>query len=220
MDAYNAVLMKNKFRAKESASLTFQYFVTCCNVNTNLFSIIRSSCATLVECADNDLIVLCNFYASVTLRIISNGIHDNGNHAPLAVLSVHRNGLIHCDGKECDRSLICLGGGTLAEIIKVNKRRIILRTISSEQRRQSRFLFVIAKAMCMNSTEKQALPIDLANRDNGGMYFPKKEFFSFIQRVNNSTVMYASTDGVKRHGKNLIKVITFSIFLTRLLTLY
>ena len=108
--------------------------------------------------------------------------------------------------EETDRTLICLGGGTLGEIINTCKRRIKLKTISAEQRQQAARQLALAKVICMTADEKQFLPPDLVMRDRGDIYFPTAQFVPFIRKVNAATVVYACDASMKKLGSTLLKV--------------
>ncbi len=107
---------------------------------------------------------------------------------------------------ETTRTVQCIGGGTLSDIIRASKKLMKLLSISAEQRRQASWLLAVAKSVCMSPEEKCSLSADLKARDRGGMYFPKAVFMDFLAKAVAATVEFACNEGMKKHGTTLFKV--------------
>jgi hypothetical protein len=50
------------------------------------------------------------------------------------------------------------------------------------------------------------MPLTLAYRDRGGMYFPDEAFLPFIKNLDDCVHENANEEGFTRYGKNLVKM--------------
>ncbi len=140
--------------------------------------------------------VLLNFYSTIVLKANDDNATESQCRLPTT-------------SEESQTSLLCLGGGTLGEIINVCKKRVAMLGLSTLQRQQARLQLQYAKHLCMSREEKTAhLPEELKNRDRGGMYFPVDSFVPFICEVNLSTLKYANKEAFNIHRHDLLKVST------------
>ena len=92
---------------------TVKYFSNCYNRNKVLLSYLLDICHPLTDNVQNpDIIILLNYYSLATLQAINSNYgqpRTSSNTAKAVVID------------ETTRTLLCLGGGTLGEIINVTK---------------------------------------------------------------------------------------------------
>jgi hypothetical protein len=190
---------KNK---SSSSALTVSYFIKCCQFANDMINVVLEQCQTNNVTKDvtaRDITVLMNFYSSKTLQSLN-----------VCRPSASKTRVLEEEAAtataETTRTLLCIGGGTLGDIIRASKKRMKLVSISAEQRRQASQQLAIAKSVCMSLEEKCTLPADLQARDRGGMYFPKCAFMSFLANAVAATVEYACHNAMKKYGASLLKV--------------
>ena len=89
---------------------------------------LRRCRATINGATFRDITVLLNFYVLSTLQTISE------NNVAVISQSIEVEPSVN---EDITRTLICLGGETIADFVRGTKRRRICKTISNEQRRQA-----------------------------------------------------------------------------------
>ena len=195
----NISLRKYKSRSKR----LFDYF-TECRVNNSI--LIQDILSDLIN-SNNELGKLISF--------------ETDAHAVLLYYAISA---LKCSEKTGEQQqsisvseqpevqLICLGGGTLGDIINLNKKRMKNEKLSKFQSSQARMQLQYAKHFCMSREDKAQLPDELKDRDRGGMYFPMECVMPFIRLVNASSVTYANKEAFRRHGRDLLKVIFMNMF--------
>lgn len=202
VEIYNSIVSENS-RASSSSS-TELYFDKCCKHGMIMMGTLQDAVKHLANVTSRDITVLLNYYACTTLQ----AINANANASRSDDINVGEESE---PAEERDRNLICIGGGTLGEIIRVSKRKLKLITLSKDQKHQAASQLAVAKAVCMNVDEKQSFSPDMKIRDKGGMYFPKQIFHDFIRGVNSATVKYTSDASMKHYGTELLQVANVTI---------
>ncbi len=211
VNIYNTVMdKKSQSKLRSSSYWTVMYFKLCHDLHEKLLTDIKEAVKVVetdVEVSERDLKVLLNFYASVALQSL-NATENSSNRN---FEDVSNSKYVGCNDNRT--SYLCLGGGTLGEIINVSKKRMKSLSLSMQEKQRASRQLDVAKTVCMTADDKQCLPEELKARDRGGMYFPKTEFLSFISDVNKATVKYASNSGLQRHGSELLKVNYLQLFI-------
>ena len=125
--------------------------------------------------SDDDLIGLLNFYASCVLICEKSKISNVDKNETADAMNVNDN--------ETDRAIFYLGGGTICEIIKVNKRRSKNFKLTTNQRIVSKKIMNTAMKMIMPSDEKATcLPFELRDRDRGSMILSTTSFHTLCEK--------------------------------------
>lgn len=203
IDCYRSVTStRKKLRGNNVAMQMFKYFSECMEINKvivkQLFDELQRTNHELGTLSREELQlhvgIILSWYAIIVLKT-SNTVSTSADCGQCSVTVV-----------ENDTGLLCLGGGTLGEIINVCKKRVKMTPLSHFQRQQASLQLQFAKMICMSREEKATLPAELINRDRGGMYFPRKHFLDFIVHANSSTLAYANKESFQRLGHDLIKV--------------
>lgn len=181
-----------------SATLIFNYYAEC-GKRHEKFTKCISADKTNSHHNEDDIAVLLNFYAASTLRALntsrSNEHNDEVNDIPAYEAD-----------NETERALFCLGGGTLCDIIKLNRKRSVNLRLSQNQRKNSKLLLQAALSVSMKPDEKSSIPDDLKDRDRGHMVFPKREMLTYVRAVNAATKEYARSSVLRKLGKQLLQV--------------
>ncbi len=115
------------------------------------------------------------------------------------------------DQKQCEdeteRGLYTLSGGTLCQLLKVQKKRADNNKLTASQRASASALHTCALQVVMTQMEKAAcLPKELLHRDRGRMVFPKQSFLRFVNMVIGNTCQYLTESAMQCYGKKLLKV--------------
>lgn len=113
---------------------------------------------------------------------------------------------VDAPNEEVHRSVITFGGGCMALVWRINKKRITGKSghLSIEQMRTSRLLRKIA--LQLREPDITLLPASLIMRNRGGMFFPSHHLFEFLhafERENQHTLKEAS---ILKNGRRLIKI--------------
>ena len=140
----------------------------------------------------SDLRTLLNFYVNETFKCG----HSADNVNSIDDLSCEED-----NGNETERALYCLAGGTLCELLKVNKRRSSNPKLTAHQRHSAKLVSEMAKSFSMTSEEKnKSLPVELKARDRGSIIFPKVKFLPYIRAVNMATKKYLTEAALKKRN--------------------
>jgi hypothetical protein len=181
-----------------SAMLIFNYYAECGKCHEKFTKCISTD-ITNSHHNKEDIAVLLNFYAASTLRAL-NTLQSNVHNDEVYDISAYEA------DNETERALFCLGGGTLCDIIKVNRKRSVNLRLSQNQRKNSKLLLQAALSLSMKPDEKSSIPVDLKDRDRGHMVFPKREMLTYVRAVNAATKEYARSSVLKKLGKQLLQV--------------
>ena len=100
------------------------------------------------------------------------------------------------------------GGGNLASMYKSRYSAMKSKGSSSKKDLISCELCILD---CIRMTDKSSLPRSLKDRDEGGMYFPDREFLPYLKEVDTLVRENANEDMFQRYGQDLVTVTTTSI---------
>lgn len=190
------------------AMFTITFYKECGLANSDIIKDVMSQMQNVESevMSNGTLITLLNFYSHSTYICGHSVSSETAGNVNVASES---SGELSEDN-ETDRALYCLAGGTLCEIVKVNKRRVKNLKLSDRQRMQAMHLSQIASNVAMTAEEKGAsLPCELRVRDRGFMIFPKATFLPYVRCVNQTTKQYLSKAALQKYGRFVIKVSYF-----------
>ena len=94
------------------------------------------------------------------------------------------------------------GGAAIAEMLHNRYRSIH----TSPYLKRSTIASEITILKGMECKDKSVIPASLQYCDRGFMYFPDQSFIPFIKAVDSKVRSIANSDGIKKHGKNIIAV--------------
>jgi hypothetical protein len=200
LPSFISIYEEESRKSSFSAIVTVKFHTECIKYAEHFVNILHE------EISDNymfdDLIALLNFYASATLRAKFSPTELNDTcdiETEAARPSEHDN--------ETLRAVYCLGGGTLCDIIKLNRKRSVNLKLSTNQRNRAKVLHQTALSVSMPAEEKSDnIPIELRDRDRGHMIFPARSMLSYVRTVNAATKEYANSVMFKKLGKHLLQV--------------
>jgi hypothetical protein len=205
------ILKDRQRNCSTGAQFTFNFYTQCALAKESVAIVIsRQAAESSFALLSDDFNSLLNFYAHATLEC---GLSTRAL-TPLDVTPVKfadRDTNVGVGVNEDERALYCLGGGTLCDIIKVNKLRCMnKRKLADGQVARSRNMMHAANNLAMTPAEKIAhLPLDLQVRDRGHMTFPKPSFLPYIAKVISSTKNYLSETALETYGCHLLQVIDY-----------
>jgi hypothetical protein len=183
-----------------AALLTFTYISKCSILNSEIISNI-SLANHLADTDKDDVNALLNYYISACLACAKS---KNVEQLPSAETSAPA---VSSSVDETERGLFCISGGTLCDIGKLNKKRMLNAKCTPTQRQRAKLVYLCVQKISMSVTDKaNDLPVALKDRDRGAMVFPKKVLLPYVTAVNKATMHFLSEEALQKYGKNLLKV--------------
>ena len=109
---------------------------------------------------------------------------------------------------ESDDVYLRFGGGSLASMYKSRYSAMKSKGSSNKKELVSHELQVLS---WIRMTDKSSLPRSLKDRDEGGMYFPDREFLPYLKELDTRVRENANEDMFQHYGQDLVTVTTTSI---------
>lgn len=205
---YLAIYRSQISSCKTASELNIKYYASCHALNCKKVLTMASN-----EIAGNDILSVLSFYCNAVFNV-SQSVHrpvseDKSKRKPSLLKTAARSLFTLSNNiPETERGLLSIAGGTLSDIYKSSMGKQHFR-IRMKRYRQSNVNNAHSKIICalrMTSNEKANAPPSLLCRDRGGLVVPKMCLLPYIRLVITTVMQFATSDGIKQHGRHLLKV--------------
>lgn len=194
--------------SKTSSQLTISYYAKCHEVNCK-----KLLHMNIDEPCKDDILQVLNFYSNSVFNVAQSQTEpittSQGKNLKRKLVALHQVTLLY-EVNETERGLLSIAGGTLCDMYKnsVGKRHFRLRLKRTRQCNINNACASFVHAIRMTKEEKADAPPALVCRDRGGLIVPKLCLLPYIRHVIHSVMQFATCEGIKLHGRHLLKVRT------------